>query len=259
MKTFSFFISLLFLQALSAQTDTTFFNAGSVISSKQEATFYRIYTQQNEIYLVKQFNMKTNALQMQAICSSYDPLIKNGKVTYYFETGKKRSEGKYVNNTKEGNWTIWNENEPDSSLVECYRDGTYKNIFVSAKNKTANKKLDTLYPVNVFPQFPGGERQMQIFIAKNMKFPKVEMEAGISGKCYVAFTIEKDGSLTDIRILERGIMNTVNYNNEALRLVGIMPKWTPATEFGRPISLRMYAPIVFEIKKKTETQIREVH
>ena len=237
-------------QTAPGSSDTLFFNIESVKCPKEKAVFYRIITKQNNSYQVTDFNSSTAILQMTATCKSIDPLIKNGSVIYYYESGKKKSEGNYINNAKEGVWTIWQENGKDSTLVECVKEGRYKNIFISPKFITSNNQYDILYPINVSACFPGGEYEMQKFLAERIEFPETEKMAGINGKCYVAFTIEKDGSLENMELMDRGILNTIGYNNDALRVAHLMPKWKPAAEFGQPVPSRYYLPIVFTVRNQ---------
>lgn len=249
---FSFFAGILFqfsiAQITSGSSDTVFFNIESVKCPKEKAVFYRITTKQNDSYQVTDFNSSTGILQMTATCKSIDPLIKNGDVIYYYESGKRKSKGSYVNNMKLGVWKIWDENGTDSTVVECFKDGTYKNISISKNFVTPNTEYDLSYPISTNAEFPGGERKMQVFLAENIQFPEAEMQAGINGKCYVAFTIEKDGTLNKMELLDRGILNTIGYNNEALRVAHLMTNWKPATEFGQPVPTRFYLPVIFNVK-----------
>ncbi|HET7817745.1 MAG TPA: energy transducer TonB [Bacteroidia bacterium] len=95
-------------------------------------------------------------------------------------------------------------------------------------------------------EFPGGDGELLRFIKANIKYPLYEKEKKIEGKVYVQFTIYTDGSVTDIR-LQRGIDNHPNLNNEALRVVGLLPKWIPATTNGKPMKMRFILPIPFKL------------
>jgi len=109
------------------------------------------------------------------------------------------------------------------------------------------KESSFSYPSNSHPaEFPGGDGKLLRFIIANIKYPTYEKENHIEGKVYVQFTIYTDGNVTDIR-LQKGIDNHPNLNNEALRVVGLLPKWIPATTNGKPIKMRFILPIPFRL------------
>lgn len=248
--------AFIFPSSILAQTDTIFLKFESEKSLKENATLYRVVTKKNDHYLVKDFNIEDDRLQMIANCDSIEPLVKTGHAIYYYENRQKKSEGNYVKNAREGIWTIWDETGTDSAVVQCFKGGNYKNIYIAPNHLSANNKLDELYPIDIPASFPGGERKMQEFLAKRIEFPRLEVQNGINGKCYVTFIIEEDGSLTNIELLDRGVLNTIGYNKEALRITKLMPKWQPAMEFGQPTITRFYLPIKFTVtNEKPEWEI----
>lgn len=95
------------------------------------------------------------------------------------------------------------------------------------------------------PEFPGGERAMMNFIVKNIQYPSTAIEEGISGKVYIRFVVGKDGSITDARVV-RGVSSALD--NEALRVIRMMPKWTPGTQLGKPVRVMFTLPINFSLK-----------
>lgn len=97
------------------------------------------------------------------------------------------------------------------------------------------------------PSFPGGNAEMQKFLSKNIQYPAMEAEAGIQGKVYVAFVVDVDGSLTDIKLM-RGVKDGPGCDKEAMRLVKMMPKWVPAKKEGKPVKTRINLPINFKIQ-----------
>jgi periplasmic protein TonB len=93
--------------------------------------------------------------------------------------------------------------------------------------------------------FPGGDRGLQEYLAKSVKYPAMESDAGIQGKVWVEFVVDKDGSVTNV-VLKKGISSGLD--KEALRVVKAMPKWAPAKMGGRPVKLRFVQPIVFALE-----------
>ncbi len=95
------------------------------------------------------------------------------------------------------------------------------------------------------PEFPGGMEKMYEFMGKMQKYPDMEYEAGIQGKVYVQFTVAKDGSIEEAKVL-RSV--SAGLDKEAMRLVKSMPKWSPGKMGGKPVKCRFNLPVVFKLK-----------
>lgn len=105
---------------------------------------------------------------------------------------------------------------------------------------------DSIYAagdVEVMPQFPGGDEAMMKFIEENTVYPENAKKKGIGGKTFVSFTIEKDGSITDVKVL-RGCDKECDA--EAVRVVKSMPKWSVGKVKGKPIRVNFVIPFVFK-------------
>lgn len=96
------------------------------------------------------------------------------------------------------------------------------------------------------PMFPGGQTEMYKFFKKNIKYPEAEKKAGIQGTVYVKFTVWTDGTLTGSKIL-KGVSGGPGLEVEALRLVSIMPKWTPGIKNGKVTYMHYSLPIKFQL------------
>lgn len=92
------------------------------------------------------------------------------------------------------------------------------------------------------PGFPGGEAALMKFIKKNQHYPKTAKTNKIAGTVYVSFIVEPNGSLTNIVIL-KGL--GYGRDEEAMRLVSIMPQWSPATIKNDPVRCIFNLPIRF--------------
>lgn len=95
------------------------------------------------------------------------------------------------------------------------------------------------------PEFPGGMEKMYEFMQRTQKYPDMEYEAGIQGKVYVQFTVAKDGSIEEAKVL-RSVSEGLD--KEAMRLVKSMPKWNPGKMGGKPVKCRFNLPVVFKLK-----------
>jgi len=92
------------------------------------------------------------------------------------------------------------------------------------------------------PEFPGGEKALQDFISRNMVVPVKVREHQISGKVFISFIVQPDGRLTDISIL-RSLGG--GCDEEALRLISIMPKWNPGRQNGKAVAVKHQLAIPF--------------
>lgn len=93
--------------------------------------------------------------------------------------------------------------------------------------------------------FPGGSAELNKYLARNIKYPQQARETGTQGKVYLTFVVEKDGSITDIKIL-RDIGS--GCGEEAIRVVKMMPKWTPAKQRGKTVRQQFNLPVNFTLQ-----------
>lgn len=94
------------------------------------------------------------------------------------------------------------------------------------------------------PEFPGGMEAMYQFIAANIKYPG-HQDTECSGKVYITFMVEKDGSVSNAKVLREDCQG---YGDEALRVVKLMPKWKPGLQRGKPVRVQYTLPINFSQK-----------
>lgn len=97
------------------------------------------------------------------------------------------------------------------------------------------------------PAYPkGGMQAFYKFVAQNLRYPKFARRNGIEGRIFVTFIVEKDGSLTEVEVVEgRGIGG--GCDEEAVRVVSLSPKWIPGTQKGEPVRQRYTVPINFRL------------
>jgi len=104
------------------------------------------------------------------------------------------------------------------------------------------------------PVFPGGIDAMIEFVQKNLKYPQLALENNITGKVYVSFVVETDGSISNPRIL-RDIGG--GCGKEAVRVVKMMPKWTPGKQDGKPVRVQFNLPVAFNIMEDMKVRVIE--
>jgi protein TonB len=98
--------------------------------------------------------------------------------------------------------------------------------------------------VEEMPSFPGGEEALYKFLAKNTRYPDMAKDAGVQGIVYLTFVIEEDGSINDVRLL-RGIGG--GCDEEAIRVMNKMPKWSPGKQRGRTVRVQYNMPFRFTL------------
>ena len=95
------------------------------------------------------------------------------------------------------------------------------------------------------PEFPGGMKALADFLGKSLKYPRAAASAGVSGKVFVSFIVNSDGSLTDLQVL-KGI--GFGCDEEAIRVMQKMPRWKPGKQSGRAVRVKFNLPISFTLE-----------
>jgi TonB family protein len=101
--------------------------------------------------------------------------------------------------------------------------------------------------VEEMPSFPGGMNECMKFLAKNMKYPVAAQQAKVEGRVIVQFVVDKDGTITDTKVV-RGVSPEIDA--EALRVVGMMPKWNPGKQRGKAVAVKYTLPMMFRLQKQ---------
>ncbi len=119
-----------------------------------------------------------------------------------------------------------------------------KNDPLSLIEMTKQQKDSVFRIVQALPEFPGGMVEFMKWLTKNLRYPPVAQRSKIQGTCRVSFIVNIDGSISDVK-LERGFNQMCE--NEALRVVKLMPKWKPGIDEGKPTRTKIVIPIVFRL------------
>ena len=119
-------------------------------------------------------------------------------------------------------------------------------LFSFMTSTAQTKKNNMVYDVvEVMPQYPGGQIAMLKYIMENIKYPEQAMKEGIQGRVTVSFIVEKDGRVSNVRLL-RSVQSSLD--KEAVRVVKSMPKWSPGKQKGKPVRVRFVVPVMFKLK-----------
>ena len=98
--------------------------------------------------------------------------------------------------------------------------------------------------VENMPEFPGGDLGLMKFIQKNVRYPAIAKEYNITGKVYVSFIVDKQGNVTNVKIV-RGVDK--NLDAEAVRVVSSLPKYKPGKQRGKAVRVMFTIPINFTL------------
>ncbi len=110
------------------------------------------------------------------------------------------------------------------------------------KPEVATKVFDV---VEEMPSFPGGQGALMLYLASNIKYPVVAQENGVQGRVIVSFVVERDGSISDVRVA-RSVDPSLD--REAQRVVKSMPRWNPGKQNGSAVRVKYTVPVVFRLQ-----------
>lgn len=114
---------------------------------------------------------------------------------------------------------------------------------------------DSVYPyAQKMPAFPGGQKAFEAYFRDNIVYPKQEKKEGKEGTVYVAFVVNKDGSIDSVRLI-KGVLGAPGLGEEAVRVVGAMPAWEPGRMDGKPVRVQLTIPVKYTLagkKKKSK-------
>lgn len=97
----------------------------------------------------------------------------------------------------------------------------------------------------VMPSFEGGDQELMKYLGKNLRYPKIAKEANIEGMVYLQFVVERDGSITEVRVV-RSVHESLD--EEAVRVIKNMPNWKPGTQNGENVRVLYTIPIRFDLQ-----------
>lgn len=129
---------------------------------------------------------------------------------------------------------------------------TFKNGFMLSKEDLSindslpfNDSIPKLH-VDIMPAFVGGESEMMNFIADHVVYPKKAIQNGIEGTVRIKFTVDSRGYIKDLEIINKDKLG-YGCEEEALRVIRIMPRWNPGLQNGTPVPVYFNLPIKFRL------------
>lgn len=147
----------------------------------------------------------------------------------------------FVDDGKEADLVI--ELQPEAKVLDRVEVVAY-----TAKKKTKIKD-EVMEVVESTPQFPGGDVALKAFLLENVKYPQEAQQKGITGEVMVGFRVNEQGKIIDPQIVT-GIDPLLD--KEALRVVKMMPAWTPARQRGKAVPYDFMIPVNFSLSGKVD-------
>lgn len=144
--------------------------------------------------------------------------------------------------------------EEDNITTEATAELTVNAYKAERKNKSAEEVKEeekSLVDPEIAAEFPGGIEKLMTYLSHNIRYPFSAFSENRTGKSLVGFTIQSDGSISDVKILES---SWEDLDEEAMRVVKAMPKWTLATTGGRPVASQFSIPINFRLQNSGESK-----
>ena len=136
------------------------------------------------------------------------------------------------------------------SFGEKGKNGAIIITTVNHQKEIDNEKLsqpDVFDMVDEMPQFPGGMAGLMQYLSTNVRYPEDAKESGAQGRVIVSFIVEKDGSISNARVTKPTYSSL---DDEALRVVSNMPKWTPGKQNSETVRVKYSIPVSFRMNSK---------
>ena len=143
-----------------------------------------------------------------------------------------------------------------------YKQITYKSEYTNTNQVIKFDKNNFPVPIindsdtissdlETIAEFPGGIPALMNYLTANIKYPKMAIEANISGKVFLKFVVFKDGTIRDVTVL-KGVSGCIECDNEAIRVVNNITPWKPSKVKGKNVSCYFNLPITFKIYNPKE-------
>ena len=252
--------------ANSQDTIITYFDSKWEKCKENNASYYRkAYKTDQKSWIVNDYYLN-GQLQMTGRFTKRNAKIKHGHFIYYNENGQKKSEGNFIDDYKMGRWTTWHENgniDSEGEFENGKRENTwywyFENGQISAKEKyLADEKIEwefwdetgdnvDLIDAEHYPQFKGGWDELYAFLNKNINYPEGAKSGGLQVMVIVEFIVLGDGGIEQVSVTTPDPLIYSSFAIEVIRVMQLLPKFTPGKQHNRPIKVAYRLPITFKL------------
>jgi protein TonB len=140
-------------------------------------------------------------------------------------------------NTAIGTFDVKGNDEAEGEVLKA------KEVVVDEKPKEEETKVFEV--VEQMPSFPGGEAELIKYLSTHIKYPAIAEENGIQGRVTATFVVERDGSITDVKVVKSV---DPSLDKEAIRVLKAMPKWIPGKQNGSAVRVKYTVPVTFRLQ-----------
>jgi len=135
---------------------------------------------------------------------------------------------------------------PGIETVEGNINGTDVIVETIETSETNNEVKEKIYTwAEEMPKYPGGDSELMKFFSQNIVYPEIAKRAGVEGKVILSFVLDISGNIIDIKVLKS---IGAGCDEEAVRVLKIMPGWIPGKQNGNPVLTRINIPVVFKLR-----------
>lgn len=135
--------------------------------------------------------------------------------------------------------------DPNAEEVIAAPEASAAPTRVEVAVEAAPKEEQVFTVVEQQPEFNGGMAALGQYLGKNLRYPAAAQRANVSGRVFVSFVVNTDGSIQDVAVLKGLGFGT---DEEAIRVIKAMPKWRPGKQSGRPVRVKYNLPINFTLE-----------
>ena len=133
------------------------------------------------------------------------------------------------------------DDSQDAAQVQTYTPPAV----VEEEEESTNQIFTIVEDMPIFPGADKDENALQKWIAKNLRYPPIAAENGISGRVTVTFVVNQEGKVVEAQVV-RGVDPSLD--KEALRVINSQPKWTPGKQRGKPVKVKFTVPVTFKLQ-----------
>lgn len=121
--------------------------------------------------------------------------------------------------------------------------GEHDCVYYKPNGKVNNNPKESIPLYQTMPAYPGGQKALRAFLSENVKFPEEAKKNGIEGRVIMQFVVDKDGSIGKVKVVRS--CGDKSLDNEAIRVIRIMPNWKPGTIRGKNVRTTFRLPVNF--------------
>lgn len=197
------------------------------------------------------------------IIHNFEKAPKEGNFKYYHSNGSLSREGNYLDSEKEGIWKTYDstgklyevinykKGEYDGDFLVYYASGKLKRKDIYENGKFVagtcfSERGKKIKYFDYFQQasFKGGKQELTKFLSQHLKYPDYALDHSIEGKVWLKFDIDEKGKLSNVTVIKK-VHPTLD--EEALRVVSLMPDWIPEKADGVSVKSDFFLPINFKL------------